>query len=160
MKQKFTGQEVSTRNKKCDEFVGILQELRPIKSSTNPACFAVSDIKVEGELGVFQYYWNYNDGSKEMNPKAVKEGIWSEEWAKQKAEGSGKFYVKKVKELALACGKDVNLNAERNGDWCQKTLVTLHNEHCKVKFLQTPGPNGLEMEFIPEGDSEVEDNDF
>ena len=136
MKNKYTGQEVSTRNKKCAEFTGTIEAFRPIKSETNPYCFAVTDIKVKGEPGVFQYYWNYNGSTQE------------------KAEASGKFYVKKVKELATACGKDVNYETERNGEWCQKTLVTLHKEKPTIKFLQTMESKGLDITFLPPTDDD------
>lgn len=123
---KSNGQGYTNQNRKTGPFKGQLKALRPIRSKTNPTVFAVLDIEVPGELGVFQDFLNFNPA---------------------KAEQTMSYLVNHVKALAYACGETVNPDEEKDMAWVEQTLTALVNKHATVAFTQDPNKRGLSINY-------------
>ena len=124
---KTAGNAFTTQNTQCGDFQGHIKEMRPIKSNSNPTCFGVLDIEVKGERKPFQFYLNYNP---------------------QKEESSVSYLVSKTKDLIIACGKQPDMEAERDMAWVENTLKALISEKAEFWFKQREGKRGLEIDFL------------
>ena len=67
---KSNGANFPEQNRKCGPFSGVIKDIRPIKSNSNNTVFAVIELEVQGEPGVFQDYLNFN-------PKKAKTAVSS-----------------------------------------------------------------------------------
>lgn len=121
------GNAYDSQNKATGTFYGHLKSMRAIKSANNPTCFAVIDIEADNERKPFQVYLNYN---------------------KDKAQQSMDFLVRRIKDLAIACGKEVKLDEVRDRDWLETTTKKLVDEKAGLWFKQSETKRGLEIEFL------------
>ena len=131
---KSNGANFAQRNEKCAEFIGKLTAIRQITSKTNPTVFAVVEIEVPGEPGVFQDYLNFNP---------------------TKAEQSMSFLVSHVKQAIQSAGYPVD-DAEKDMAWVEKAYNQLIVNKCDVHFAQSRSTRGLNITYLPqEGKSQT-----
>ena len=84
-------------------------------------------------------------------------GTAGESQSANKAEKSMSYLVQHTKDLILACGKNVDLSAEKDMEWVEKSLNALKESKAEFKFHQGEGPKGLEITFI---DAQENPTDF
>lgn len=116
------------QNKACGVFEGTVSAIRPIKSTKNKTAFAVIDIKVEGRVGVFQDFLNYNQSKKEQ---------------------STSFLYNHIKSMADSAGFDVD--KPENGKyiaWVRETIEALIEQKATVQFEQSRTPDGLDINYL------------
>lgn len=126
---KANGNNYTVANLKCGEFTGVIKDIRQIKSNANPTVFAVVDIEVAGEPGLFQDYLNFNSN---------------------KAEQSMGFLVSHTKQAVISAGKTVSLDEEKDMAWVESTLSNLKDTQTPIHFRQSQNGQGrVTINFIP-----------
>lgn len=125
---KSNGANFAEQNRKTGSFTGKIKDIRQIKSSNNPTVFAVIEIEVPGEPGVFQDYLNFNPA---------------------KAEKSMGFLVSHAKSAVLSTGNTVD-DGEKDMAWVENAYTQIGNNHLDVHFTQSMNANGqLNINYIP-----------
>lgn len=125
-KIKSSGAGFAQQNTKLGEFKGRIKALRGIASSKAHTVFGVIDIEVEGELGVFQDYLNFNEA---------------------KATESMNYLVNHTKALVQSAGFEVDPNEEKDIAWVQQVITELAENHAEVSFTQRQVNRGLSINY-------------
>lgn len=121
-----TGQGFTNQNRRVGEFKGKLKALRPIRSRQNPTVFAVIDIEVPGEQGVFQDYLNFNPN---------------------KDAQSMSYLVNHTKSLIASAGYE-STDEEQGMDWVEATIKELVDNGVEITFNQSRNQNGLSINYL------------
>lgn len=125
---KSNGANFAEQNRKTGSFTGKFKDIRPITSKSNPTVFAVIEIEVPGEPGVFQDYLNFNPN---------------------KAENSMGFLVSHAKSAVLSTGNKVD-DSEKDIAWVEAAYKQIGDKHLDVHFSQSMNANGqLSINYIP-----------
>lgn len=127
---KSTGEGYTNQNRAIGSNIkGKIKALRPLKSAKNPTVFAVIDIEVPGQFGVFQDFLNFSA---------------------EKPEQSMSYLVNHTKAILASAGlEDTEEDAEKDMDWVESALKALAEGHYVVNFNQEQTPRGLDITYNP-----------
>lgn len=130
---KSNGANFPEQNRKCGPFTGVIKALRPIKSNSNSTVFAVLELEVEGEPGVFQDYLNFNP---------------------EKATESMGYLVSHCKAAILSAGLTINNpDEEKDMAWVEDSYNKLMKAGAKLNFQQSSNSRGqLNINFVAAGE--------
>lgn len=124
---KSNGQGYTNQNKKIGEFTGKLCSLRPIRSKKNPTVFAVIEIAVNGEQGVFQDFLNFSS---------------------VKASESMSYLVNHTKSLITSAGYEADASEEQDMEWVENAIKELVENKAEVTFVQSMNTRGLSISYL------------
>lgn len=129
---KSNGANFPEQNRKCGPFVGVIKDIRPIKSNSNSTVFAVIELEVEGEPGVFQDYLNFNP---------------------DKAAESMGYLVSHCKAAIESAGLPIsNPDEEKDMGWVESSYDKLKKSGAKLNFQQSANSRGqLNINFVAAG---------
>lgn len=125
--EKSNGQGFTNQNRKVGQFTGVISNLRPIHSKTNPTVFAVIDITVQGEQGVFQDYLNFNS---------------------TKATQTMSYLVNHTKSLITSAGYETDPEEEKDMEWVEESIKELVKNKATVTFAQSLNSKGLTINYL------------
>ena len=130
---KSNGANFPEQNRKCGTFTGVIKDIRPIKSNNNSTVFAVIELEVDGEPGVFQDYLNFNP---------------------DKAAESMGYLVSHCKAAILSAGETIsNPDEEKDMDWVEKSYAKLKDGKIKLNFQQSSNSRGqLNINYVSASD--------
>ena len=137
---KSNGNNFTTQNRTCDTFTGIIKAIRGAKSARNASLFAIVDLEVEGQPGVFQDFLNFNPAKETQ---------------------SMSYLVNHTKAAILSAGLTIaNQDEEKDMTWVRNSWNKLMTRGAKLRFVQTMNGKGqLDINFVsPE--AEVAKADF
>lgn len=131
---KSNGANFPEQNRKCGPFTGVIKDIRPIKSNSNSTVFAVIELEVEGEPGVFQDYLNFNP---------------------EKATESMGYLVSHCKAAILSAGLPIaNPDEEKDMNWVEESYDKLKKAGAKLNFQQSANSRGqLNINFVAAGEA-------
>lgn len=133
---KSNGANFPEQNRKCGEFQGVIKDIRPIKSNSNNTVFAVIELEVQGEPGVFQDYLNFN-------PKKATESMG--------------YLVSHCKSAILSAGLSLsNPDEEKDMQWVEASYQKLKDAKKVLNFQQSANSRGqLNINYIPVSEQPV-----
>ena len=126
---KSNGANFPEQNRTCAQFTGVIKDIRPIKSNSNATVFAVIEIEVQGQPGVFQDYLNFNP---------------------DKATESMGYLVSHCKSAILSAGQEItNPDEEKDMEWVEKSYNKLKDGKMPITFQQSANSRGqLNINYV------------
>lgn len=130
------GNNYTQQNTTEGTWTGTITAIREISSSKNPSAFAVVEITVPGQYGVFQDYLNFTKGG-------------------DKEQKSVDFLVNHTKQAVLSSGNKVGVDDVKDMAWVETVLKKIMDTKTEVKFRQYRNERGLNIQFIPSTAEEI-----